>query len=177
MMKRKRNKLATRADFINAAIEDIAINGFKGLTGARLAERVGKHGSRISDLFGGLKGLIKAAVAERDHWDLLFEKFSIPPKSSARQIRDMFSGMMRTNLTSFMENTDMQHMILGQMSVRHEGLREISDYREAEGAKLLERTDAHFANSGICFRTIIGLLLYGSYGVVLHARYRRHGGQ
>lgn len=171
MKRNKRNKEATKADLINAVIADIAEHGFKGLSGAKLAEKVGRHGSRITDLFGGLNGLVKAAVAERDHWAHLFNKFSIPKKARAWQINSLFAGLMSKNLSSFKENVDMQHMIQGQVSVEHEVLREISEYREREGGKMLARTDGHFENSGVCFRTIIGLLLYGSYGLVLHARY------
>lgn len=168
-MKRKRNKELTRAELINAAIADIAANGFKGLTSARLAEHVGRHGSRITGLFGGLNGLIKAAVAERDHWASLFSRYSIPPRAKGWQIREMFSGMMCRNLVAFKENPDMQKMIHGQISLDHEVLREISELREREGAKLLVQTDPHFEGSGVCFRSIIALLLYGSYGLVLHS--------
>lgn len=171
MSKNKRNKLATKAGLIKAALEDIVKNGFKSLSGAKLAERAGRHGSRITNLFGGLGGLIKATVAEHDHWDLLFKKFSIPKDAGEKETRKLFAGLMATNFSAFKENTDMQHMILGQMSVKLEVLQEISAYRELEGAKLLDRTDRYFEGSGVCFRTVIGLLLYGSYGLVLHARH------
>ncbi|MDR6783771.1 hypothetical protein ABIE26_002840 [Pedobacter africanus] len=169
MAKNKRNKVLTEADFINETVAEIVSNGFKNFSGARVAGRIGRHSSRINDLFGGVKGLLKAAITTRDHWKQLFDKYRIPKRASEWLTKELFINMMSENLTAFKQNKEMQSMVLGQMTVYHEALREVLDYREAEAAKMLERATPYFEGSEVCFDMIMALMLYASYGLVLHS--------
>lgn len=165
----KRNKIRTREDFIKETIVDINTNGFKAFTGVHIAETVGKHSSRINELFGGVKEMLKAAIAERDHWEHLLKKYHIPAGTSGVQMKQAFIDMMRENLSAFKGNRDMQHIILGQMTVDHEVLREVSDFREEQGGKMLNMAAPHFEGTDVYFNMFMGFLLYGSYGVVLQS--------
>lgn len=165
-----RDKGAMSDNLVETLRGYVARNGFKNLKASDIAEHTGVHASNISRIFGGLDGLVKHLVTEYDYWNALFERFRLRPQAKAWQILEMFKLLMVANFEALFANTEMQHVILGQVTVDDEVMRQISENREKNGAPLLALTDKHFKGSGVNFRMVIALLLGGVYYLVLHAK-------
>ncbi|RYE58921.1 MAG: hypothetical protein EOP48_02365, partial [Sphingobacteriales bacterium] len=137
----------------------------------RIRERdsEGKDKNLIRYHFSGLAGLQKAYIREKDYWPPFFERFSVGPDSTAFDLEQLFSELMAENLRFFYGDTEMQKIILWQISERNALMRSISDAREADGEQLLGLTDKFFSGTEVNFRAVIALLLGGAYYMVLHA--------
>lgn len=168
----ERELTAVRAK--RALREYVAAHGYKKLTATVLADLLGVSLSTITRLaIGGLAGVVKETIKESDCWPPFFEKFKLPAYAKAWKKMMMFIQMMQAFFDSFFMSEDMQHAILGQISVESEVLREISEARERQGAELLAIADGHFKGSGVSFRAVMALLLGGIYYLVLHAKYNK----
>lgn len=143
--------------------------GFAGLRTGAIARLVGKDKNLVRYHFSGLAGLQKAYIREKDYWPPFFERFSVGADSSAFELEQLFSELMAENLRFFYGDTEMQKIILWQISEKNALMRSISDAREADGAKLLDLTDRFFSGTDVNFRAVIALLLGGVYYMVLHA--------
>lgn len=171
---KQHDKDATTARAKKALKEYVAVHGFKHLTATVIADLLDVSLSTITRLaIGGLAGVVKETIKETDCWPSFFEKFSLPTYAKAWKKLMMFIEMMQGCFDEFFASADMQHAILGQISVESEVLREVSEAREQKGALLLGLTDGHFTGSGVSFRAVMALLLGGIYYLVLHARYNK----
>ncbi|MBB5437269.1 hypothetical protein HDC92_000937 [Pedobacter sp. AK017] len=172
---RLRDAVATARNANQAFWDRVFKLGFRGLTNAELAELACVHPSTIGRELGGLDAIATRGIGEHDYWNPFFKKFRLDGKDKkvSRQVRGMFMEMMQANFVAFMENDYMQHAILAQISVESETLTKISEAREREAAELLNLADLNFSGSGICFRAVMALILYGIYGLGLHARYNK----
>jgi len=143
--------------------------GFAGLKTNIIAKWVGKDKNLIRYHFQGLANLQKAYIREKDYWPPFFKKFALSADSDAMDMEILFVELMKENLRFFYDNEEMQKIILWQISEGNAVLKSISEAREVDGAKLLDKTDAFFRNTDVNFRAIIALMLGGVYYMVLHA--------
>lgn len=173
--KKIRDAEATRKDANTAFWDRVAKQGFRGLTNAELAGLIGVHPSTIGRELGGVDAIATKGINEHDYWNPIFKQVKLKGKDKkvSKKVKGMFIEMMETNYVNFKQNEHMQHAILAQISVESETLTRISEAREREGAALLRLSDQNFIGSGVSFRAILALLLYGSYGLGLHAKYNK----
>ncbi|MHA4893299.1 hypothetical protein ACXZ1K_01005 [Pedobacter sp. PWIIR3] len=168
-----RDKDATINQMIKAVGEIMATAGFSQLDASKIMRWIDKSPRLVSKYFYNLNGLLKRYIEERDYWRSFFDRFELPVSASDDRIRETFIEVMQQNLKHFSGDAEMQNVILWQISEVNALMRAVSDAREAEGAKLLALTDPYFAGTEVNFRAVIALLLYGSYAMVLHARYNK----
>jgi len=164
-----RDAEVTKRRLLEAVGFILRTKGHHALRTNNIAREVGRNKNVIRHHFLGLANLKRAYIFDRDYWLPFFERFDLPKLATMPEIRDMFIQLMQENLKFFYEDDEIQKIILWQISEENSLMKTISDKREAEGEKLLAMTDRHFADTGISFRSIIGLLLGGSYYMVLHA--------
>jgi AcrR family transcriptional regulator len=164
-----RDSSQTERDLLDAVGDLLDSAGFSSLKTNNIARKAGRDKNLIRYHFGSLENLLAAYIKEKDYWPPFFERFKLNEKTGDSQLRNLFSDLMQENFRFFAANAKMQQIIRWQISEDNEVLREISNAREREGAKLLALTDSRFKESGINFRALLALLLGGSYYVVLHA--------
>lgn len=160
----------TQRALIAAVGEALRDEGFQGLKTNKIAKRIGKDKNVVRYHFESMEGLEKAYIREKDHWLPFFERFQLGDAPKKEHVEILFRELMQANFTSFLTSSEMQQIILWQISESNPLLRHISDEREREGAKLLEQTDPYFKGSPVNFRAVISLLLGGIYYIVLHAK-------
>jgi AcrR family transcriptional regulator len=165
----QRDSEATRRKLLEATSAIMRESGFSALKIGNIARVIGMDKNLIRYHFSNLAGLQKAYIREKDYWPPFFERFSVGPDSTAFDLEQLFSELMAENLRFFYGDTEMQKIILWQISERNALMRSISDAREADGEQLLGLTDKFFSGTEVNFRAVIALLLGGAYYMVLHA--------
>ncbi|ATP56269.1 hypothetical protein CPT03_07185 [Pedobacter ginsengisoli] len=166
---RIRDKDATMKQFIDAIGDILRAEGYSGLKVNRIARYTGKDKTLIARYFTDLAGLQRAYIMEKDYWIPIFERFVLTDVDGIAEIKETFVTLMQENFDFFSSNSEMQHIILWQISEENDLMTEISNGREEHGDRLFELTDPTFEGSDVNFRAVIGLLLGGIYYMVLHA--------
>ncbi|SFH33380.1 DNA-binding transcriptional regulator, AcrR family [Pedobacter insulae] len=171
MTKRRLNKIrdadATKRKFLDAISMILIEQGFSAIRTNNIARLLGKDKNLIRYHFGSLNGLLKTYIQDKDYWRPFFERFRFSDNPDAKEIEELFIGLMQENFKVFSANEEMQKIIHWQISESSALMKSISDEREAEGDKLLKMAVPYFRESGVNFKAIIALLLGGSYYMVL----------
>jgi len=167
--KKIRDSEATKKRLVECVGEIVREAGFHSLGVNKIAQLSENDKGVIRYHFGGLAGLLRAYIQDRDYWPPFFERYKIDINADQTEIREMFIALMQENLKQFYANKEMQKIILWQITQSNPLLREISEAREDEGEKLFRLTDPTFIGSTVNFKAIIALLLGGTYFAVLQA--------
>lgn len=175
MTKKKAVKVRDREQtmrlLLRATSEIVQESGFAALTASAVGRRAGRHDTAVNRIFGNLEGLKRAYIQRKDYWSPIFEQFAISAGATEEGMKLYFTELMQENLESFWGNPDMQQMIAWQMTKYDKVMRSVSDEREMKARKMLGLTDKYFAGTNTSFKTVLALLLYGTYGLVLHAKH------
>ena len=158
---------ATRRKFLDAIGTILTEQGFNAIRTNNIARLLGKDKNLIRYHFGSLNGLLKTYIQDKDYWKPFFERFRFSDEPDAKEIEELFVGLMQENFRVFSDNEEMQKIIHWQISEASALMRSVSDDREREGEKLLKMATPYFIESGVNFKAIIALLLGGSYYMVL----------
>lgn len=159
----------TERALLDAVGELLDKQGYQSLKTNKIARQAGMDKNLIRYHFGSLNNLLAAYIREKDYWPPFFERFRTGETTKPPAIQELFTSLMQENFRFFSESSKMQQIIRWQVSESNAVLREVSNGREREGAKLLALSDPWFKDSGISFRALLALLLGGSYYLVLHA--------
>ncbi|WP_448103454.1 TetR/AcrR family transcriptional regulator [Pedobacter panaciterrae] len=164
-----RDAEATKRRLIEVVGLILQEQGHHALRTNNIARFVGRNKNVIRHHFLGLNNLKRKYISEKDYWMPFFERFQVSDSATATELKEMFVQLMQENLRFFFGDREMQKIILWQISDEDVLIRNISDEREAEGEKLFRLTDKFFSGTDVNFRAVIGLLLGGSYYMVLQA--------
>jgi len=167
---RQRDSEATKKKLLDAVGAIMREQGFTGLKTNIIAKWVGKDKKLIRYHFQGLANLQKAYIKEKDYWPPFFKKFALSSDADAIEMETLFVELMKENLRFFYGDEEMQKIILWQISETNPVLKSISQAREVDGAKLLDKTDVFFRNTNVNFRAVTALMLGGVYYMVLHSK-------
>jgi len=168
-----KDKDLTRQRIIIAVGEIFRTEGQKGLYIARIAREAGVDRSLIYQYFGKeIKTLIEAYIVQKDYWLNFFEKINEEvSKSNYETGKDLIIDVLQKQLQFFSADTEMQHLILWELSGDSELMRSIHNTRELMGESILEMADEKFKDSLVKFRPIAVLLLGGIYYANVHSIY------
>lgn len=171
--KKKQHKIRdpdqTKRRLIEAVGEILQQSGHAGLKVNTIARYLGRDKNLVRYYFNSLANLQKAYIMEKDYWPPFFERFRPGEGMDKQDIKQLFIELMQENYRFFSTNSEMQKIILWQISEENPLMRSVSEAREREGDKLLSFTEPHFRGTGIEFKAVIALLLGGIYYIVLHA--------
>jgi len=163
----------TQQDLLEAVGKIMGDKGFRDLSVKNITNLIGKDKNMLRYYFNSLEELEKAYIDEKDYWPPFFKRFNLGLSPEKDKVENMFTELMQENFRYFFANMEMQQIILWQISEDNPLLRQVSENREKEGAKLLNLTDPFFGGSGVSFRAVMALLLGGIYYLTLHARYNK----
>ena len=170
---RKKNKKwdseETKRLIMETVSEIMKESGHTDLEVMKITRRMGKSKGVIGYHYDNLNELLKLYIQQKDYWPALFERFDFKDQPGEQLIRQLMIELMQDNLKLFKDTPEMQKIILWQISQASPMLRKVSDDREAAGANIFKMIEPYFIHSGINFKAVIGLLLGGSYYMVLHA--------
>lgn len=164
----KRNPEDKVSRLIGAVGDTLKEKGYHGLGVNKIALRAGVSKPMVYEYFGNLNGLLKAYICKKDTWMAYFESLELPENPTTEELKRCFIRMLQDQFRYFHGDTEMQKLVLWQISEFNPLMRATCEAREREGVRLLELADGHFRKSGISLKAVMGMLVGGIYYSVLH---------
>jgi AcrR family transcriptional regulator len=167
---KKQNKIRdydrTRKRMLEIVGEVLKDTGFGGLRTNNIARRLGKDKKLIRYYFNSLYNLEKEFIIENDHWLSYLKQLELPPDIDERQVKDLFAEFTSAHFDFFLKSTEMQKVMLWQLTEKNPLLKSIADYRETEAGRLLSAAEPFISPDGR-FRAVLALVFGGLYFLVL----------
>jgi len=160
----------TMKRLLDAVGDILKENGWAGLGVNKIEARAGVSKKMIYHYFTTYNNLVKTYIKSIDFWMPVFEQFQNSDAILEQGLQEFITTIFQNQFKIFSSDPIMQTIIHWQVSEVNPLLREISEEREVEGARIAAMTDPHFLNSGLKFRPILALMLFGIYGIVWHAK-------
>lgn len=166
-----RNKERTKKNLVDALGEILKNDGFSGVSISRVAEKAKVDRRLIYDYFGGLEGLVKEYLNNKDYWKISPEAITEIVESSKVDDGKAFAYQVLENqFNSLMSSEEMRRIITWGLSEKSSVLKELDSKRENIGDQLLrEIFDKTFNDSDKNFRAIYAILMGGVYYLTLHS--------
>ena len=163
------DKERSKQKLINAVGKVLKIKGYKGLTATNIAKEAGLSRRLITIYFDSVDDLVETYVRNKDYWtsaigrveEMMNEKDSIDTKK-------MIDNILRKQLDYFYNNSEMQKLILWEISEKTKVIYDVCEERERFGSKVFKLADKEFGYKDI--RAVSALLVAGIYYLVLHAK-------
>ena len=161
------NKERSKLKLINAVGVVLKKKGYKGLTATNIAKAAGLSRRLITIYFDSVDDLIEIYVRNKDYWtaasgnveEMLTENIDT---------KKLIKNILQNQLDYFYNNSEMQKLILWEISEKTKVMYEVCEDRERLGDKVFELTDKEFEDKDI--RAVSALLVAGIYYMVLHAK-------
>jgi AcrR family transcriptional regulator len=166
-----RNKEATKQKIINAVGELFKKHGREGLNYKRIADRAGVDRGMVYRYFGrDIDQLIEAYVVQKDYWLKFAETINAEvSKNEHKSSKNLIINILSCYCRYFSVETEMQHLILWELTGKSDLMRSIHNTRELMAQPVLEMVEEDFKDKSVKFKPIAALLLGGIYYTNLHA--------
>ena len=167
-----KNKELTKRKLINAVAFIFKNEGYAGLGVNKVAKLAEVNKKLIYRYFGSFERLIEAYVVETDYWMRFADhmrELNVP--DDAQGMQRLLSQVLKNQFIYFLEDREMQQLILWELSAKSDLMRSIHNTREAMGAQFLEMSDTYLGKKAVNFRAIAALLVGGIYYMILHMRH------
>lgn len=163
------DKERSKQKLINAVGEVLKVKGYRGLTATNIAKEAGLSRRLITIYFDSVDDLVGTYVRNKDYWtsatgrveEMMNEKGSTDTKK-------MIDNILQNQLDYFYNNSEMQKLILWEISEKNKIMYNVCEERERLGSKVFELADKEFEDKDI--RAVSALLVAGIYYMVLHAK-------
>ena len=165
-MKDKEN---TKRKLILAVGEVIKGEGFQNLKISKISKYANVDRKLIYRYFGNLDYLVEAYILENDYWMVFADKMKqMLIDKEFTDSEQLITEILKNQFKFFGSQTEMQRLILWELSVNSPLMRSIHNTRESMGQEFLELADPHFAGGKVNFRAIAALLVGGIYYTILY---------
>jgi len=166
-----KNKEETKQRIINAVGEIFKVDGRTGLNYARIASKAGVDRGLIYRYFGkDIDQLIEAYVVQKDYWLKFAEQINAEvSKNHHESSKDLIIDILMSHWRYFSVETEMQHLILWELTGKSDLMRSIHNTRELMAQPVIEMAESDFKNKDVRFKPIAVLLLGGIYYANIHA--------
>lgn len=170
-LKVPKNKELTKERLINAVGELLIDEGYSSLKINKIAKKAGVDKKLIYRYFGNVESLIQAYLRKKDFWMDRVPDIEEQAEAIRSDSGKILAGeILQNQLKYFYDNTEMQRIILWEISEKNALLKGMAETRENLGSELFKVTDNHFKGSSVNLRAIEALLVSGIYYLVLHAK-------
>ncbi|WP_179414659.1 TetR/AcrR family transcriptional regulator [Mucilaginibacter sp. E4BP6] len=155
-----KNKEETKQRIINAVGEIFKVEGREGLNYARIAKRTGVDRGLIYRYFGkDINNLIEAYVVQKDYWLKFAEHINAEVKKNYHDSsKDLVIDILMNHWRYFSVETEMQQLILWELSGKSDLMRSIHNTRELMAQPIIELAEADLKNKNVKFKPIAVLL-------------------
>lgn len=167
-----RNKERTKANLIEAVGNILKKDGFASLSASSVAEEAKVDRRLIYDYYGGLEGLVRKYLDDKDYWKTGQEDVPEMIENAKNDAgKKLALGVLENQFDSLINNEEMRRIIAWGLSEKLPALKELDLKRERIGeAVISEVIDTHFAHSDKNFRAMYAILMGGVYYLTLHAK-------
>lgn len=163
------DKERSKQKLINAVGEVLKIKGYAGLTATNISKMAGLSRRLITMYFDSVDDLIETYVRNKDYWTEASGDFSkIMEENKSPNSKEIIENLLQNQLDFFYKSTEMQKLILWEISEKSKIMYEACENRERLGSKVFELADKDFKDKDI--RAVSALLVAGIYYMVLHSK-------
>ncbi|QTE23552.1 TetR/AcrR family transcriptional regulator [Polaribacter cellanae] len=165
------NKDRSKEKLINAVGKVLKKKGYVGLTATNIAKEANLSRRLITTYFDSVNHLIETYVKSKDYWvEASGEIGKIIIENGGDSSKNIIKYLLENQLDFFYNNSEMQKLILWEISQKSKIMYEVCEDRERLGSKIFELIDKDLQDSDIDIRAISALLVAGIYYMVLHAK-------
>ncbi len=167
----KNDKERTMGKLLTSVGKVLEEKGYTGLTVSNIAKKAGVDRKLISTYFGSLDSLVETYIKGKDYWISAtkdaaeyFEK--VPLQGS----KSFMESALLNHMDSFLDNTEMQKIILWQISQPTNIMAQISREREKMSTLFFNFADKELKDSKVDLRAISSILVAAIYYIILHSK-------
>jgi AcrR family transcriptional regulator len=167
-----KNRSLTERKIIKAVGETIKIHGYTGLGVNKIARLAGVNKNLIYRYFGTVEELVELYMLQKDYWLADNEEYnhSFSADAPLEVMVEAVISLLQRQFNYFYNESEMQHLILSEISYDNELLKKLSQTKESMAEPFFDATAKHFENSDINFRGVTALLNAGIYYLVLQSQ-------
>jgi AcrR family transcriptional regulator len=149
----------------------IKTKGYTGLSATNIAKTAGLSRRLITVYFKSVDDLVETYVRGKDYWIAASGNVDeMMEKNKGENTQEIMDYLLQNQLDYFYNNTEMQKIILWEISQKTEIMHEVCEDRERLGSKFFALSDKELQGKDIDLRAVSGLLVAGIYYMVLHAK-------
>jgi AcrR family transcriptional regulator len=165
------DKEKSKQKLINAVGSVLQEKGYAGLTATNIAKAAGLSRRLITMYFNSVDDLIEIFVRNKDYWTEASGNITkVVEENQGRNTKNIIDYLLQNQLDYFYNSSEMQKLILWEISAKTKIMYEVCDDRERLGEKIFDLADQEFNNTDVDLRAVSGLLVAGIYYMVLHAK-------
>jgi AcrR family transcriptional regulator len=166
-----KNKDESKQKIFNAIGRLFKTEGVNALYYANIAREAGVDRSLVYQYFGrNIKKLIEEYIVQKDYWMRFFEKVKEEVGQNDHETgKDLIIDVLQKQWAYLAVDTEMQHLILWELSGDSDLMRSIHHTREMMAEPMLELAEQKFKGTFVKITPIIVLLLSGIYYANIHA--------
>lgn len=165
------DKERSKQKLINAVGEVLKGKGYRGLTATNIAKAAGLNRRLITIYFDSVDDLVEIYVRNKEYCATASGKVEeMMNENEGRDTKEMIVYILQNKLDYFYENSEMQNLILWEISENTKIMDEVCEERERLASKVFEFTDKEYRGENIDIRAVSALLVAGIYYMVLHAK-------
>jgi AcrR family transcriptional regulator len=163
------DKERSKQKLINAVGKVLKTKGYTGLTATNIAKAAGLSRRLITIYFDSVDDLIEIYVRNKDYWTAAYGEFDkILNEDKSTGTKKMIDNILQNQLDYFYNNSEMQKLILWEISKKTKIMYDVCEERERLGSKVFELADKEFEGKDI--RAVSAILVSAIYYMVLHAK-------
>ena len=163
------DKERSKQKLLNAVGTVLKTKGYTGLSATNIAKAAGLSRRLITMYFDSVEDLIETYVRNKDYWSTASGKLEeLMNDNGTRDTKKMIDGILQNQLDYFYNNSEMQKIILWEISEKTKIMYDACEKRERFGSKIFELADKEFEGKDI--RAISAILVAAIYYMVLHAK-------
>lgn len=163
------DKERSKQKLINAVGRVLKTKGYAGLTATNISKTAGLSRRLITMYFDSVDELVETYVRNKDYWTEASGNLSnIIEEGKSPNSKQIIENLLQNQLDYFHKSTEMQKLILWEISEKSKIMYEVCEDRERLGSKIFELADEEFKDKDI--RGISALLVAGIYYMVLHSK-------
>lgn len=165
------DKEKSKQKLISAVGNVLQAKGYAGLTATNIAKAAGLSRRLITMYFNSVDDLIEIYVRNKDYWTEASGNISnVVEENQGRNTKNIIEYLLQNQLDYFYNSSEMQKLILWEISAKTKIMSEVCNDRERLGEKIFNLADKEFKNTDVDLRAVSGLLVAGIYYMVLHAK-------
>lgn len=165
------DKARSMQKLIDAVGTVIKTKGYTGLSATNIAKAAGLSRRLITSYFKSVDNLVETYVRGKDYWIAASGNAGeMMEKNKGENTQKILDCLLRNQLDYFYNNTEMQKIILWEISEKTKIMYEVCEDRERLGSSFFALSDKELQGKDIDLRAVSGLLVAGIYYMVLHAK-------
>lgn len=155
---------------VDAVGSILKTKGYHGLNGLSIAKEAKVNNRLIYLYFGSVDNLIETYIKKKDFWTpQTNQQLQEILTNQHKRGKDDIMQLLRNQLNSVLTETELQKILLWEISEPSSILRKISEGREELGEKLFQFVEGEFEKSHLDLRAILAVMISGVYYSALHA--------